>query len=88
MELQIEFKLHGIYGDLAPCLLVLKIYEIRQSKCRDTDKPYGRELSRVFKQYSFCCFTLCYTLQLKCGEPVVINCRYRLIQCIQGQIAL
>lgn len=56
MELQIatiEFELHGIYGGLDPCLLVLKMYSIRQLKCRDTDKPYGRELSRVFEQCSF-----------------------------------
>lgn len=72
----IEFRLHGINEGSAPCLLVLKIHEIRQLKCRDTDKPYGRELSRVLKQHSFFCFTLCYTLQLKHSEPVVINCRH------------
>lgn len=31
----------------ASYLLVLKMYKIRLLKCKDTDGPYGRELSRV-----------------------------------------
>lgn len=31
----------------APYLLALKMYKIRLLKCKDTDGPYGRELSRV-----------------------------------------
>lgn len=33
----------------ASYLLVLKRYKIRLLKCKDTDGPYGRELSRVLQ---------------------------------------
>lgn len=34
----------------APYLLVFKMYKIRLLKCKDTDGPYGRELSGVLQE--------------------------------------